>query len=495
MNLIRRNLVWLLVAQAATWVVSISVLLVAPRVLGDRSFGQLSFVIVFVSFFDLVAHMGTNTFIVKSIARDVDSLGRYVVNAVVMKLCLALVLTGLALVIGASLGLSHTMLLLIGAYSGGMVINAVGTTIGAALTGMQFMADLAKWNIVQCYVGGFGGVLVLLGHGSVVAYAIVFNLSFLIPIPFNLRRLWPYIAGNRRIEPRLWPLIMKGGFPFFILAGLLVVYGTIDIPLLQALSGSEQVGWYSLAYRWVSVPAFFAAAIATAFFPALSAEGVTLAPAFSSLANRATRIAVLVATPTAVGIALVADPFLTLLYGAEFQRSVPLLRILAFHIPIVSLDIILGSIAMAADRQRQWVIVSVIATIFNPLLNLVAIPQSQRLFDNGAIGAATVTVLTEVILLVGGIALRPKGVLDRTTVNGLLRIVVASSAMVPVVLLVRTAPLGVQIGAGAVTYALASFLLHTISVQEIRGWMSRSDRATAEPPAADQVDGQQALES
>ena len=132
MNLIRRNLVWLLFAQTATWVVSISLLLVAPRVLGDRMFGDLSFVIVFVSFFELVANMGTNTFVIKTIARDPDSLGRYVASAIVMKLCLALVLAGLALAVGASLGLSHTMLFLIGAYSAGMIINAVGTTGTAA---------------------------------------------------------------------------------------------------------------------------------------------------------------------------------------------------------------------------------------------------------------------------------------------------------------------------------------------------------------------------
>ena len=496
MNLIRRNLVWLLFAQTATWVVSISLLLVAPRVLGDRMFGDLSFVIVFVSFFELVANMGTNTFVIKTIARDPDSLGRYVVSAIVMKLCLALVLAGLALAVGASLGLSHTMLFLIGAYSAGMVINAVGTTVGAALSGLQLIADLAKWNIVQCYVGGIAGVLILLGHGSVIAFAIAFNLAFLIPIPFNLRRLWPYLVGNRTIEPRLWPTIMKGGFPFFILAGLLVVYGTVDIPLLHALSGSEEVGWYSLAYRWVSVPAFFAASVATAFFPALSAEGAELTPAFSSLANRATRIAVLVATPAAVGIALVADPFLTLLYGSEFHRSVPLLQILAIHIPIVSLDIVLGSVVMAADRQRQWVVISVIATIFNPLLNLVAIPQSQRLFDNGAIGAAVVTVLTEVILLVGGIALRPQGVLDRTTVNGLLRIMLASSAMIPVVLLIRDAPLAAQIAAGAATYAVASLLLRTVSIDEVRGWVGVAGRrgggGSPDPWDADHVDDQPA---
>ena len=386
MNPIKRNLGWLLFSQAATWVVSISLLLVAPRELGDKTFGQLSFVIVYVSFFDLIANMGTNTFLIKSIARDTANIDKYVVNAVAMKLTIATVATGVALVIGALLGLSHTMMVLIVAYCIGMVLNSIGTTIGAALSGLQLMASLARWNMLQCYVGGLGSVAVLLNHGSVVWYAIVFNLSFIIPIGPNLHKLWPYLGVHKRVKPRLWKEILRGGLPFFVLAALLVVYGTIDIPLLQALTGSEEVGWYALAYRWVSVPAFFAATVGTAFFPALSAEGVALSPAFSSLANRAVRICVFVATPAAIGIALIAGPFLHLLYGNEFHQAVPLLRILALHIPIVSMDIILGSVAMAADRQRQWVIVSVIATVFNPLLNFAAIPGSQHLFHNGAIG-------------------------------------------------------------------------------------------------------------
>ena len=115
-------------------------------------------------------------------------------------------------------------------------------------------------------------------------------------------------------------------------------------------------------------------------------------------------------------------------------NAVPLLRILALHIPIVGLDIILGSVVIAADRQRQWVMVSVTAAVFNPLLNLAAIPLTQRLLHNGAIGAAVITVMTELILMVGAISLRPQGVLDKSTIQMLLRITLASLAMVPVVL-------------------------------------------------------------
>ena len=347
-----------------------------------------------------------------------------------------------------ALGFSHTTIVLLCAYSIGLLINVVGLTVGAALTGLQQMAELAKWNMLQGYVGGLGSLLILVNHGSLLAYAIFFNLSFIIPIPANLRRLWPHIRKNHSIELRLWPEIVKGGLPFFVLAALIVVYGTIDIPMLQAMTGSEEVGWYALAYRWVSVPAFFAATVAGVFFPALSAEGVKVTEAFTGLANRALRLVVIVATPAAVGIALIAEPFLTLLYHGEFQNAVPLLRILALHIPVVGLDIILGCVAMAADRQRPWVIISVIAALFNPLLNLIFIPRSQALWGNGAIGAAIVTVLTEVMLMVGAIGLRPKGVLDKPTVNSLLRIVLASATMIPIVVALDDTPLAVQITAG-----------------------------------------------
>jgi O-antigen/teichoic acid export membrane protein len=470
MNSVKRNLAWLVIAQAATWMISVAALLIVPRLIGDAAFGELSFAVVYMSFFELLATLGTNTFLVKAIARDPSNVGRFLVNTVAMRLVMTAVLVVVALGLGSALGFPPTTMWLIAAGSIGLILTGVGGAIGASLTGLQMMSGIAKWNVIQSYIGGVLSLVVLITHGSLITYAFVFNIAFIVSIPPNLHRLWPYMHGDKRVDIRFWPQILKGGFPFFILAALLVVYGTIDIPLLQAMTGSDQVGWYAVAYRWVGLPAFFAATVAAAFFPALSAEGVEVTPAFVSLANRALRVAVIVATPAAIGIALIAEPFLTLIYRGQFQEAIPLLRILAIHIPIVSLDIILGSVAVAADRQRQWVMVSVAATLFNPLLNLVAIPQTQRVFGNGAIGAAIVTVLTEVLLMCGALALRPPGVLDGSTLRALLRIAVASLTMVPVVIALSSAPLAAQVFAGVVCYAVASLALKTISIDEIKRW-------------------------
>jgi O-antigen/teichoic acid export membrane protein len=176
----------------------------------------------------------------------------------------------------------------------------------------------------------------------------------------------------------------------------------------------------------------------------------------------------------AAGIAIVAGPLMTLLYPAEFQHSVPLIQILALQIPIVGVDMVLGTTLIACDRQRQWLFIGAIAAIVNPLLNLVAIPASVHAFSNGAIGAAIVTVGTEVLMMIGAILLRPAGVLDGTTCRYMVRASVAAAAILPTVFVARGLPLVGQIVVGVGAYAAASFLMRTVTLPEVRGWLQQA---------------------
>ena len=66
-------------------------------------------------------------------------------------------------------------------------------------------------------------------------------------------------------------------------------------------------------------------------------------------------------------------------------------------------------------------------------------------------------------------AVRPKGVLDRWMVSNIARIVLASATMIPVVLLLRSKPLGLQVVAGAAAYVAASLMLRTVGIHEVQG--------------------------
>lgn len=467
MSVIAKNMAALFSTQLVTWTITAFVLIVAPRHLGPSDFGRLSFVWVYMGFFQLLAMMGSSTYLVKTIAREKEAIGLYLVNTLTMKLVVGGAMASASVLLGIALGYDRELIDMIAVAAAGMLLVVLNDTYISALQALDRIAVTAMWGVVGHVAGNAIGITMLITDRGPVLYLLPLSLGTLIPLAANTLVLRHELRGHARLDLGLWRRVARGGVPFLMWSGLLLIYGSIDVPLLRALADDATVGWYGLAYRWVSMPVFISTIVVTTMLPSLSSLWVSAKDAFASLANRGIRLVFFVSTPLATGIALVAHDLLTMLYQDEFDEAVPIMRILAFHIPVAAMDTVLGMTLIAADRQRRWVMVAAMAAVLNIVLNLPAIPLTVRLFDNGAIGAATTTVGTEVLMMLGAFALRPSGVLDRATLGFLLRTIVASAAMVPTVLLVDGAWLPVRILVGVVTFGIACIALGIVSIRRV----------------------------
>ncbi|HEX2186284.1 MAG TPA: hypothetical protein VHN78_12345, partial [Chloroflexota bacterium] len=85
-----------------------------------------------------------------------------------------------------------------------------------------------------------------------------------------------------------------------------------------------------------------------------------------------------------------------------------------------------------------------------------------------AIGAAVVTTLTEVFMLVVGLRLLPPHVFTRSTLVYVLKCLLAAAAMAVAVGLSRELPLLVVIPLGALVYGVACLLLGTVTFEDWR---------------------------
>jgi O-antigen/teichoic acid export membrane protein len=405
--------------------------------------------------------------LVKTLARDPSQLGAYLFNAVTMKLVLGSLLAAIAIAIAQAAGYPHETLLIIELGCLGMILAALNDILAAVLQAFEQMGRLALWQGIQLYaVGGIAIGLLLTHKGGVVAYALVIAVGAVIPLVANGYYLWPEVRGQMKLDLSLWRAMAVGGMPFFLWGALLLVYGSIDVLMLQGMTNSDVVGWYSLAYRWVGIPVALPMILATVVLPSLATLAHAHGPEFTRIVNRAVQIALFAAIPMAAGIALVANDIIHFLnYPAGFEHSVLLMQILAIHIPVVALDMVLATALTAKDRQKAWLVVGCAAVVVNPTLNLIAIPLTSHNYGNGAIGASMVTVTTEVVMMVGAIYLRPTGVLDRTTISFIVRCVGAALIMVPAVMMTAGLPLGMKIVVGTVTYACAAWALRLFSVR------------------------------
>lgn len=488
MSPLHRNILWLFVSQIATWMISIVLLILAPSRLGSEDFGRASFVLAFVGFFGLVGSLGSYQYLVKRIARDQREVGRLVVDGIQLKLILGLLLAVVALTLAWVLSYSGEVLLLIGIGSALMIAGLLNEILIAGLAGMERMTGNAFWATVQVYVGSAFTIVVLLSTHSLVLYTLAIGVAVFVPLTANFMRLRPFLDRRSPRAKGSHRAIFLGGLPFVVLSGLNLIYGTIDVPILDSISGNTTVGWYTLAYRWIGMPIFITTIVTTAFLPSLSEmAGRASHMEFTQLTNRAIRLVLFVSIPASVGLIFVSPDILHLLYDSEYNRSIVLMRILSIHIPIAAMDTVLATALIASDRQNRYLIVALAAAIINPPLVVLMIHLAENRYGNGAIGAAIVTVLTEVFIMVGALKLRSKGVIDRHTVAFVARCLLGIGAMSLVLAIASDLHLFLKVAAGGVAYGLASLALGTVSFSRVKGMITELGRAKIAVPQLEQA--------
>jgi O-antigen/teichoic acid export membrane protein len=470
MGVIAKNMLALLGSQVATWIMTSLMLIVVPRYLGDQQFGQLNVAAALVGFFGLFASLGNGQFIVKQVARDGARLGPYVFNALLVSIVLAIPLCGAALGTAYLLGYSARTTGIVAVACGGMALTAANGALLAGLQGQQRMGQAAVWTVVDRYASGAAVLVALVTRRGLLAVAMATFWYGWASLLGNGAQLFRQLRDGARLDLRLWRVLVLGSAPFMLWSLVLLVYGSIDVVMLSKMANNAAVGWYALAYRLVGIPVFLATIVVAAYFPQLSAYSASRSPLFVSLTNRAVRLVFFAGAPMATGIALIAGDLIAFFhYPRGFVHSIPLIWILALHIPVVGITTVLGAALLASDQQRQWVIVGGIAAVFNPLLNLYAIPATSTAFGDGAVGASMVTVATEYLMLGGALyLLRSTGIPDRHTVSFVGRCIVACVVMGGVVFECHGAWLPVRIVAGALAYGLVSFVLGTFPVSELR---------------------------
>jgi O-antigen/teichoic acid export membrane protein len=465
---IRKNLGSLLVTQLATWVMSFLFLLVAPDRLGKVDWGAYTYAVIYVGFFVLAVGLGTNAVLTREIARDHSRLTQLVYNAVLLKLPLVLIAPAIGIPLAYAIDVRGTTLLLVSIGFIGVAFTAMSDVSLGALAGMEILARPAVYGVIQVYVAsGLGLLVIVLGWG-VVPFVVVVTSAAAIPCVLSWRLLWPHLHRPYHLSRTTWLFLLRAGVPLMTLTIFNTIYGSIDMPILGAITDETQVGWYGLAYRWVTIPAFISTAAVSAYFPRFSAHGRSTDHEFPRLVNECVRIVLLASVPAAIGLALISNQLIHDVYKPEFFPSIVLIQILAAHVPIAAVDTVLASALIASNRLSKYVGVSVIAAIINPIACVVLIHWSNDRYGNGAIGAAIATVGTELLILVGALMLRSPGVLDlRTSWNGL-RVIAAGLTMVPVLLVADALPLLVRVALGAATYGVAIVAFRAVTGDDLR---------------------------
>ena len=286
-----------------------------------------------------------------------------------------------------------------------------------------------------------------------------------------------YLFLARLADLRLrirWPTLvhlLRAGFPYLMSGIFLVIYMQFDIVIISLLVDDRSVGWYGAADQLFGTFLFVPTILIAAIFPALSRMYAASVDTSEDTLHKVTRksfdLLTVLSVPVGLGVLVLADQLVVLLFGPEFAASGPILAVMGIVLILTYLNMLIGQFLISMDRQNQWTIVMAVAAVATLPLDLLLIPWCQRAFANGGIGGAISFVITEGGMLVAGLMLLPRAILGKE--NGWLaaRALAVGLAMVAATWWLREQFIVIPILVGAASYGLLGWLAGLVPRKDV----------------------------
>lgn len=454
------------------------------RILGPGEVGAYTVAIALMGYFEILTNFGLNALIIREVSHDRDRAGRYLANAVAFRLGLCLLaapLVGLvALLAHGWIGLADQGVVAFVLLAVALVPGNVSATLTALFHGWERIEIPATLSVaINLGRVTLGTAALLTGAGIVGLAAIALALNVAQVIVFTLlarRVLAVRLSGP---VPADLPAMIAESLPLLVNHILVTVFFKIDVPLLQLLQGSEAVGYYATAYKWLDgfliVPSTFTFAV----YPALSRFAQQAGEGLRTAYEVSARILLASGIPLAVAVAFLSGDLILLLGGdAYYPQSARALAILICFLPFSYLNGLTQYVLIAVKRQRFITLAFVISAIFNVVANLLLIPRYSFY------AASAITVASEIVLMIPFlIAVRQSvGALDWRQTAG--KPALAGAVMILVVWSARSIEPHLAVLLGVVAYVGAVWLLRVFSPAEIavlRGVVGALRRQSARP--------------
>lgn len=234
-------------------------------------------------------------------------------------------------------------------------------------------------------------ILLIKDKSDYIIYAWISSLAVAGNNIFNIihtRKIVSFDFRNIHIRQHLSPV-------FIMAAGVLLstIYGKIDILMLGILSNDTHTGYYTNAYKLINLVITVCTAMTTVFMPRLSCLYSEDRRKFTELLNKGIEFLVFLTVPAFIGIFLLTDQIILILFGSEFLPASATVRMLAILIVIKGIgNLLCYQLVICTGNERERLPATIWASVTNIILNAIMI---RSLFE---VGVAFASVISEIIV-------------------------------------------------------------------------------------------------
>lgn len=389
LHAIIHNTGWLLADRALRLGLGLIVGAWVARYLGPSQFGELSYVLAFVAFFQAISELGLNGIAIRDISLDRNASPAILGTVFRLRLitgffCWLAAIGSMAFFRPGDL---HT-LALTAIVSGSLVFQAADTVDIWFQSQTQSRRTVVA-KTISYLINSLFKVVLILSTAPLIYFAIAglveFTLSAtalsvsykMFPAPFNWR--WELELGKR---------LLKESWPYMLSGLAIIIYIRIDQIMLREMVGTKELGIFSAALPLSTTWYFIPMMIAQSAGPSIAKKKQSDLIGYDCAIDRLFSLMWWIMLPLCISIAFFSISIVKLLYGDQYNASASVLAVHVFSNIPVALGVMQSIWILNEKKNVLTLAKTIIGAVTNVGLNLILIPMY------GALGAAMVTVIS-----------------------------------------------------------------------------------------------------
>lgn len=469
MNIVQRffsNTVLIFVSNAITKVSNSILFIYIGRLLGPDNAGIFNLGITYYTITMALSAWGLSELLIREVAHRRQESSHYLINYLPIRLTLNALAYGLLLLL-LRLNLPYTP-------ETKQFISVISLTIFPESLFILFQAMFIAHERVAppAIVASINSILKLsIGFWILYHQADISLLAWLIPLSslLNVLILLPFLIRLLHHTPQTTPWHFNLSFSLsqmrFMLGFIIIgIFSTLDFQidalLISIFLDTENLGWFSSAQTLVLGFWMMPTALRSALYPIMARYHQEDYNKLVRLYQVVNRYLIIIALPITVGVALLVNPIINLIYTDSFAPAAAVLQIMIWAVLFSFLDVPNARLMLIYNKQIWTAWITGISMMTNILLNLWLIPT---LGIRGAAIARTVSSFLFTFLIYLYVQFH---FIRSSIIPYLWRPLFATIIMSIAVFPFRNAPIYIPVLFGAFVYSLAIILLKAIPSTE-----------------------------
>lgn len=366
-----KGVAWLAIGNWTEQGINFLVFVLLARLLGAESFGLLAMASVFVVLSEFLVRESISEFLIAEpnpTAQDYNAVFWILLAlACVLASAIALAAGRIAAFYGEPdvASLIHVLMMTV------PLIAATAVPVAILRRGLRFR-ELAIRAVAGVVVGGIVGVgMALTGYG-------VWSLAGqrVATVATNVALAWFAVGWRPGFDTTRGHLARAARFGGQVLGLRAAELAATQVPslVIGASLGAAPLGLYSVAWRVVELASFLIVTplrvASQPTFAAIARDGGRA----GDLLVRISQVTGVVAFPVFAGLAVVAQPFLHVVFGAKWDAAAPVLSVLAMVGAFFCIDKVQQSFCLAAGRPGRITVLSWLTVALGTGLAVLAMP-------------------------------------------------------------------------------------------------------------------------